>query len=399
MAFHHKSRLPLFVRFSYCHPNTKPFTALQHLALQRQESMDEQDFSMDHDTCASLLQACANTRTLAEGKQLHARILITGMKQTLILGTKLVNLYAIWGSFREAEIAFQRIPKLNVYACNALIRGYVKHGYCGEALELYDKMQQEGVAPDNFTFPFVLKACTELSALQQGIEVHDCIARSGFESNVVVGNGLLDMYGKCGLIGEARQVFEKLPEKDVVSWTALITGYIQIGQIDEAWKLFYGMQKEGVEPNSVTVATVISACAVQGALQHGKEIHGYLLKRGFECDIFVGSALVDMYAKCGCVNDARDVFDKMPERNVISWNGMIGGYTQNGYANEAVEIFRQMRLAGIKPNSIAISSVLPSCSRLSSLQKGKEIHDYIAMACTGMVKKPSISIIKCNFQG
>lgn len=265
MAFHH--RLPLFVRFSYCHPNTKPFTALQHLALQRQESIDEQDFSMDHDTCASLLQACANTRTLAEGKQLHNRILITGMKQTLILGTKLVNLYARWGSFREAEIAFQRIPKLNVYACNALIRGYVKHGYCGEALELYDQMQQEGVAPDNFTFPFVLKACTELSALQRGIEVHDCIARSGFESNVVVANGLLDMYGKCGLIEDARQVFEKMPEKDVVSWTALITGYIQSGQIDEAWKLFYGMQKEYVEPNSVTVATVISACAVQGALQ------------------------------------------------------------------------------------------------------------------------------------
>eukprot|EP01018_Ginkgo_biloba_P030319 Gb_23085 [translate_table: standard] len=332
---------------------------------------------MDFDAYAPLLHACADARALAEGKQVHAHMLLTGINQSGILWTRLVNMYAVCGSFGDAQRVLNKIPKLNVFCFNAMIRSYVEHGQCEEALKLYYHMPRAGVQPDNYTFPYVIKACTELLDLQQGIEIHDCIIGKGFESNVFVGNALLDMYCKCGYIEDADQVFDEMPERDVVSWTTLIAGYVQNRQANEALKLFRQMQWGDVKPNSVTIASVLPACALLAALQQGKEIHDYVLKRGFESDVFVGSALVDMYAKCGRIEFARHVFDKMPQRNVVSWNGMIAGYTQNGHAEEAVELFHQMQLSGIKPNSIAIVSVLPACAQLASLQKGKEIHDYI----------------------
>ncbi|GLJ53633.1 hypothetical protein SUGI_1144010 [Cryptomeria japonica] len=332
---------------------------------------------MDHDICASFLQECANTRSLAEGKQFHAQMLVTATEQSSILATKLVNLYAMWGCFREAQIAFQSIPKLNPYSCNAMIRGYVKHGFCHEAIELFQQMEKEGVPGDNFTFPFILKACTEISNLKQGIEVHNAVIRFGFASNAFVANSLIDMYGKCGDIKDARQVFDKMSHRNVVSWTSMITGYAQRQLMDESLKLFRQMQVEGVEPNSLTATTILPVCGQLRSLQCGKGIHCYMVKKGFEEDVFAGSALVDMYAKCGEVYDARYVFDNMPNRNVVSWNGMIAGYAQNEYVNEAVELFSVMQHAGIKLNSIAIISVLPAFARLGFLKQGKEIHSCI----------------------
>eukprot|EP01018_Ginkgo_biloba_P019068 Gb_40768 [translate_table: standard] len=388
-----------------------------------------------------------DVKSLREGRQTHAHILITGLHQDVFLVTKLLSMYSKCGCLVDARLVFDSIQKPDVFSWNVMIRGYVMHGQWEEALKLYYKMQRTDVQPNNFTFPFVLKACAILSDLQKGKEIHNDIARSGFESDVFVGNALVAMYAKCASLPSARYVFDKMSQRDLVSWNAMIAGYAQNGCFNEALEVLHQMQMEKVNPdvitwnamiagyvqngfgnealnvfhqmqladtkvNTVTVASVISACADLVSLQLGKEIHGYLIKSGFQSDLLVGNALIDMYAKCRSIDDAHQVFVNLFEKDVISWNAMIAGYTQNGYCNEAFEIFHQMQLAclkpnlitwnamisgftqnghcdkalklfnemqlaGMKPNSITISSILPACVHVADLQQSKEVYDYI----------------------
>ncbi|KAH9287824.1 hypothetical protein KI387_031941 [Taxus chinensis] len=332
---------------------------------------------LDSDAYAPLLHACTNFRALRPGQQLHAHMLTNGIHQNVFIQTKLVGMYAMCGCFEFARQLFDRLPKRNIFSWNGMMRGYVVHGHYEEALLIYHDMQRAGMQADNFTFPFVLKACGDLGDLQQGRDIHDCVFRNGLESDVYVGNALIAMYGKCGEVEFARQVFDKMPQRDLVSWTALIAAYAQNGRGNESLQLFGMMQLEGVKPNSVTVASVLSPCGDLAALQQGKQIHGYIINRGFEPDVYVGTALVDMYAKCGSVDFAELAFETMPYRNVVSWNGLIAGYGQNGYDIQLLEAFHQMQQDSLKPNWITFASVLPACTRLSALQQGKEIHDYI----------------------
>eukprot|EP01018_Ginkgo_biloba_P030327 Gb_08618 [translate_table: standard] len=327
-------------------------------------------------TYASLLQACANMKALREGKLVHARMLITGTELDVFLGTILVSMYAKCGSFVDAQLVFYKIPKPNVFSWNALIRGYIMHGCCEQVLTLYHQMQSVGIQPDNFTFPFVLKACADVADLQQGKDIHDYIIRSGFESDVYVQNCLLAMYAKCGSIDRARQVFNKMSQRDVVSWNTMIAAYTQNGNCEQALKLFANMHLVGVRCDSVTIASVLPACAQLVALEQGKNIHDYIIKSGFESDVYVGSALVDMYAKCGSLEIARQLFDRMSRKNAVSWNAMSTGYAQSGRASEAMELFRQMLMEYVKPNSGTVASILSASAHLIALQLGKEMHGY-----------------------
>eukprot|EP01018_Ginkgo_biloba_P030303 Gb_38441 [translate_table: standard] len=337
----------------------------------------QQGIPLDPDTYASFLQACANTRALSEGKQVHAHVLIAGFDQDVFLGTKLVNLYAICGRLGNARQIFDNIRKRNIFLWNAMIRGYATNGVSGEALSLYYQMQRAGVYPDNFTFPFVLKACANLSALEEGKEIHYHLRRNGLESDVFVGTALIDMYTKCGSIENARHVFDEMSQRNVVLWTAMIAGYVQNGHANEALALFYQMQLVDVIPDSVTMASVLPACALLAALQQGKQIHNCIIRSGFHPDVSVGTALVDMYAKCGSIENAWHVFDKICRRDIVSWNAMIAGYAQNGHASEALSLFHQMQLEGVTPNSVTTVSVLPACAHLAALQRGMWIHAYI----------------------
>eukprot|EP01018_Ginkgo_biloba_P037419 Gb_09409 [translate_table: standard] len=322
----------------------------------------------------SLLQTCTDIKALS---QLHAHILVCGLDQNIVLGTKLVNMYAISGSLDNARLVFDKLYNKNVRLWTGMIREYSRNGCCNETLALYYQMQQEGFQPDNFTFPFVLKACADLSALQEGKEIHYHIRRTGFVSNVFVGVALVHMYAKCGSIEDARQVFDEMTTRDVVSWTAMIAGYTQNGGAKEALTLFNQMQQADVKPNTYTIVSVLPACAQLGALQQGKQIHDYTIRSGFESEVFVANAIIDMYAKCGNINIARQLFDKMLKKDAVSWNTMIAGYAQNGYSNEALTLFNEMQLADAKPNSFTIVSVLSACAHSGALQQGKWIHDYL----------------------
>eukprot|EP01018_Ginkgo_biloba_P025976 Gb_06693 [translate_table: standard] len=328
----------------------------------------------DSNTYASILQACTNVKLL---NQVHARMIISGLEENSFLESKLVGMYAIYGSIQHARLLFDKMAERNVFLWNAMIKAYARCGYCEETLALYYEMQGTGIDPDNFTFAFALKACAGLSALHEGREIHYHIMRAGFESDIYVETALIDMYTKCNSVENARQVFDKMAQRNVVSWTAMIAGYSQNGHCKEALILYHQMQQTDVKPNSITKVAALKACGHLGALKLGKSMHGNMIKTEFELNVFVMTSLIDMYTKCGSVEDARHVFDKMSRRNVVSWTAMIAGYAQNGYSSEALSLFHQMAIANVPLDSVTLVSALLACAHVGALQQGRWIHDYI----------------------
>eukprot|EP01018_Ginkgo_biloba_P023513 Gb_17380 [translate_table: standard] len=219
-------------------------------------------------------------------------------------------------------------------------------------------------------------ACNQ-KALSEGKEVHAHMHMSSLEQNVFLGTKLVSMYGVCGSLVDARIVFDNIIKRNVFIWNSMISGYVRNGLCKEALALYYQMQREGIKPDNYTFSCTLKACATLSALQEGKEIHNDIILSGFDSDDFVGNALAAIYAKCGSIEMARQVFDKMSRRNVVSWNAMIGGYTQNGHGEESLNVFRQMQIAGVKPNLVTIVNVLLACAYLLALELGREIHNYV----------------------
>eukprot|EP01018_Ginkgo_biloba_P019414 Gb_16546 [translate_table: standard] len=323
---------------------------------------------------APLLEACTNIKQL---HQVHAHMLASGRDQNIKLRNKLLTMYAACGSMDNARLLFDKTYRPNVFLWTAMISGYVRNGLYQNALMLYDQMQLVGIQADKFTFTSLIKACAALPALQDAVQIHDDIVRSGFESDICVGNALVAMYCKFGRIKVARQVFDKMSKKNVISWSAMLAGYAQSGFANEAMKLFIQMQLQGIKPDPVTIASLLPPCAHLSALQQGKQIHCYIIRSGFESDVIVVTALIDMYAKCQNIDVSRQLFDKMSHRDVVSWSAIIAGYAQNGYANEAFTLFHKMQLQNMKPDSFTMTSILLVCAHLSVLQQGKCMHSYI----------------------
>ncbi|XP_057868728.2 pentatricopeptide repeat-containing protein At3g12770 [Cryptomeria japonica] len=321
----------------------------------------------------SLLQDCTSIKSV---KQVHARMLINGLQQNTYLGTKLVNMYALCGSLDNARLVFDNISELNrnTFLWNAMIRGYSSLNVCDKALLLYYQMLKTGLCPDNFTYSFALKAAATLSALQEGRQIHFHIIKNGHGSNVFVGTALLDMYAKCGCVKSARQLFDRMLTRNVVSWSAMIAGYSQSGYASEAWELFREMQLAQVEPNSVTMVSVTSIC---DNLARAKWLHGYVIRRGLDSDVSLENALIYMYGRCGSMEIATQLFYKMCNRDVVSWSAMIARHAQNGHARESLLFFNRMHLMGLKPDSITMASVLPACAQLGDVQYGVKIHASI----------------------
>jgi pentatricopeptide repeat protein len=260
--------------------------------------------------------------------------------------------------------------QMDSFSWNRRLAKYVKTGEYEKTMELFKQMQKRGMRPDRFTFVPVLNACAGLRALEEGRPAHQLIMQTGCEADVFVGSSLVDMYAKCGHVEDALRVFNKMPSRDVVTWSALILGHVKYGQGQKALELFRQMQQEGVQPDPVTFVAVLNACASVSALEEGRCAHEQIIRSGCESVVFVRSSLVDMYAKCGSMEDACRVFNTMPSHDVVSWNALLGGFAMHGQGKEALVHFERMCEEGVHPDDITFVCLLSACSHAGFVDEG-----------------------------
>ncbi|KAH7423042.1 hypothetical protein KP509_12G036800 [Ceratopteris richardii] len=288
-------------------------------------------------------------------------------------------MYAKCGALEKAQEAFDGFPIKNIVSWNALIAGYVQHNRCREALNCFKCMQGQAIAPDKVTFSCILKACGSIAALDKGQELHaELLKRGLLEHCVVVGNALIDMYVKCGHLAKAREVFDELPTIDVITWTTLMTGYVLEGHGEEALRLYERMKETTCLPNAATFLGILKACSSMQAVQQGLQVHSEIISDGsLEKDMVVGTAIIDMYAKCSMMMEAQDVFDELPIQDSLLWSTLIDGYAQNMQGQEALNCFEQMQIAGFRADEVTLASVLKACGSVGAVNKGEEIHHQL----------------------
>ncbi|KAJ7521308.1 hypothetical protein O6H91_19G047300 [Diphasiastrum complanatum] len=328
-------------------------------------------------TLASLLKRCGQAKALCEGKLVHNHIKKCNLEKNTFLGNWLVKMYGDCGSMEDAKSVFDNLPNLNPHSWTMLVNAYAKNGFSRQALECFDRMQVHGFKPNDVSFVCALDACSSLGALEKGQEIHAAIVDCGYEEKVIVGTALVDMYGKCGSLEDARHVFRQMRHRNVVSWSAMIAACSKNGHCKEALDLFEQMQSHGVKPDRVTFLSALDACAGLAALEKGKGIHKAITEAGYEGQMLVSTALINMYGKCGSLEDARSLFIQMNYRDVVSWNAMIGACAQNGHGKEALDLFDRMQSSGVRPDQVTFICALEACDSPDALEKGREIHAAI----------------------
>ncbi|KAL6329481.1 hypothetical protein AAG906_021176 [Vitis piasezkii] len=330
-----------------------------------------------------LLQCCTSLTTL---KLIHSSLSTRGfLLHTPHFLARLIILYSKLGDLHSARTLFDHrhhhhhghTQAPNSFLCNTMLRAYANAGRSYEAIDLYIYMQRMGVGVNNFTYPFVLKVCASELGAVFGEVVHGQVVRTGFGSDLFVEAALVDMYAKCGEIGDAHEVFDRMLIRDVVCWTAMITLYEQAERPLKALMLFRKMQEEGFLGDEITAISVASAVGQLGDGRMAISVHGYAVLNGFIGDVSVGNSIVGMYAKCGNVERARLVFDRMEERNGISWNSMLSGYTQNGRPTDALSLFNQMQASECDPNPVTALIMVSACSYLGSKHLGRKLHNFV----------------------
>ncbi|KAH7841484.1 hypothetical protein Vadar_030418 [Vaccinium darrowii] len=247
-----------------------------------------------------------------------------------------------------ARQMFDVTPEKDVFLWNTLIRGYADLGPCQEAIVLYRDMHRIGLLPDRYTFPFVVRSCAVISALRVGREVHCNIIKNGLNLDVFVQSSLVTMYSQCGETLSSEQVFGEMLVRNIVSWTSMIAGYVQNGFFGKGLGVFREMVALGTQPNAVTLVSILPACAGLEFSNLGRLIHGYAVRLVVDTDISLTNTLIALYGKCGNVDTAKYLFDRMPVRSLVSWNAMIATYEQNNACGKAFQLFHRMEMEKVE---------------------------------------------------
>ncbi|OVA19852.1 Pentatricopeptide repeat [Macleaya cordata] len=403
-------------------------------AVESLELLSRRGIRLDSRTLAFLLQQCGKSKSLREGKWVHLHLKLTGLKHPkTFLSNHLINMYFQCGDDIEARKVFDKMSVRNLFSWNNMLSGYAKLGMLKPAKRLFDKMTERDVVSWNtmviafakngshdealrfyaqlrrsslgfnhFSFAGVLITCVKLQNLGLTRQVHSQILVAGFLSSVVLSSSIVDAYAKCGLIHDARKLFDEMVEKDVLAWTTLVSGYAKCGDLESARKLFnempepnpvswtvligaYARNGEGHEalklleemtlrdlrPDQFTFSSSLCACASIASLRHGKQIHTRLIQMGFVPNTIVVSSLIDMYSKCGCLVVGKRVFDLMGNKqDVVLWNTMISALAQHGLGEEAIRMFLDMVRSGMKPDRITLVVILSACSHSGLVEEG-----------------------------
>jgi pentatricopeptide repeat protein len=403
--------------------------------------MVTQGVLLDISTFHFLIHACCKNFDVKLGSEVHGRILKCGFGRNKSLNNNLMGLYSKCGKLKEVCQLFEKMTHRDVISWNTMISCYVLKGMYREALDLFDEMLVSGVLPDEITMVSLVSTCAKLKDLEMGKRLHLYIVDNKLWIRGSLLNCLVDMYSKCGKMDEAhgllsrcdesevdvvlwttlvsgyvksnkidkaRQLFDKMNERSLVSWTTMMSGYVQGGYYCESLELFQQMRFENVIPDEVALVTVLSACVHLEDFDLGRSVHAFIVTYGMLVDGFLGNALLDLYAKCGkldealrtfeqlpcksaaswnsmldgfCrsggVDKARDFFNKIPEKDIVSWNTMVNSYVKHDLVNESFEIFCKMQSSNVKPDKTTLISLLSSCAKVGALNHGIWVNVYI----------------------
>ncbi|XP_050218643.1 putative pentatricopeptide repeat-containing protein At3g23330 [Mercurialis annua] len=323
---------------------------------------------------SGMLRECASIGCLDKGKSVHGSVIKSGIELDSHLWVSLINFYAKCGSLDIAHKVFDEMPERDIVSWTALISGYVSEGCGRDGVNMYCKMRKENIRPNEFALATVLKACSMCLDIVLGKQIHVEAIKTGFLLDLFVGSAVVDLYSKCGEVEVAERVFFGMPEKNNVSWNALLNGYAQRGDGKDVSKLFHLMSESEMKLSRNTLSTVLKGCANSGKLRDGKVLHSLAIRNWYELDEFLGCSLVDMYSKCGKSDDALKVFNMINDPDVVTWSAMIAGLDQQGQCQEAVKLFHLMRHRGVRPNQYTFASVVSAVTNIGDLPLGQRIH-------------------------
>ncbi|XP_027329592.1 pentatricopeptide repeat-containing protein At5g66520-like [Abrus precatorius] len=353
-----------------------------------------------------MLRAVESCLSMAELKQRHSLLLRLGLSNDNHAMSRVVTFCCLseYGDLNYALKVFATLPNPDTFLYNTLFKAFYLSQMHANSIFLYSHMLEQSVMPNSFTFPSVIRACE----VEEGKQIHAHVVKFGFGADIFALNNLVNMYFGFRCLEDARKLFDKMPVRNVVSWTSVVSGYSQWGFVDEAfrvfelmpWKnsfswnvmlagfvqsnrfkeafdLFNRMRVEKEELDKFVAATMLSACTGLGALEQGKWIHGYVERSGIELDSKLGATIVDMYCKCGCLEKAFQVFRGLKERGVSCWNCMIGGLAMHGKGEGAIRLFREMEEAVVAPDSITFVNVLTACAHSRLIEEGRHYFGYM----------------------
>lgn len=354
-------------------------------ALFMYEEMQRKGLTPDHFTFPFVLKVCSVVDLLGYGQSVHNRIVKTGFELDVYTSACLLNMYVSCGDLSSGLKVFEFIPKWNVVAWTSLIAGFVNNGQATEALRLFKDMENEGVVPNEITSVIVLAAAARCRDIDTGRSVHSRLRQLGYDPfdlnssfNVILATAIMDMYAKCGKLTTARNLFDKIPQRNLVVWNSMISAYSQYGRGAEALDLFHDMGLAGFVPDKATFISMISACTNLGFRSTGRSLHARVLKTSFSEDVAIGTALMDMYAKTGDADTALKIFSKLQKKDVKAWTTIILCLAMHGKGDEVLHMFRRMEAdTEVVPDEITYIGVLWACSHLGLVEEGQK--QFIAM--------------------
>ncbi|XP_057541542.1 pentatricopeptide repeat-containing protein At5g65570 [Amaranthus tricolor] len=327
-------------------------------------------------TLSCVLKAFSDLGFVYDGQKAHAKAVVLGFEVSdVFVGSALVDMYAKFGKMKNARLVADRVVEKDVVLFTSLIVGYVQNGEDCKAMEVFNQMVKKGVKANEYTYTTLLVSCGNLKNLFLGKLIHGLITKFGHESNISSQTSLLTMYSKCGLVEDSLNVFNRLVNPNLVTWTSLIVGLAQNGSEEVALSKFCEMMQSSVLPNCFTLSGALAACSSLAMLDQGKQIHTIILKLGLHLNKFIGAALINFYGRCGCVEHARMVYDAFSDRDLVFVNTMMYAYAQNGFEHKTLELYQQMQNMGLKPNDFTFVSILVACGNAGLVNEGRRIFD------------------------
>ncbi|XP_065854826.1 pentatricopeptide repeat-containing protein At3g02330, mitochondrial [Euphorbia lathyris] len=341
------------------------------------KEMQRAEIKVSQSSYASLFRSCAGLSAFKLGAQFHGHALKNDFGYDIIVGTAILDMYAKCSCMEDAQKLFNSLPRRSLQCYNAIIVGYTRNGQGFEALQLFRLLLKSGLGFNEITLSGAFSACAAIRGDLEGLQIHSLAIKSTLKSNICVANAILDMYGKCGAVVESVCMFDEMEVRDAVSWNAIIAAHEQNENENETLSHFAQMLRSRMDPDEFTYGSVLKVCSSQQDLNIGMEIHNRIIKSGLGMDSFVGAALIDMYCKCGMMEEAKKIHDRTEEQTMVSWNAIISGFSLLQQSEDAHSFFSQMLEMGVKPDNFTYAIVLDTCANLATVGLGKQIHAQI----------------------